>query len=109
QTDSGKRWIAGHYFDINGQKVSGLIQTNPSGKGPIPGEGFIVFRADKNAEKQKLSASMIRSFVAGLDSFTVTHHKNPELKGKNGIDFIKVLIDAPLKLYAGKATSKLIT
>lgn len=99
----GNRWEAGYYYDVNGQKVNGLISRDPSGKSPQPGEGFIICKAAKDAEKQKLSASMIRSFVIGRDSFTVTHNTHNELRTLNGIDFIKVLVNEPLKLYAATA------
>ncbi|MGV8880283.1 MAG: hypothetical protein ACOH2A_14785 [Sphingobacteriaceae bacterium] len=99
----GNRWEAGHYYDVNGQKVDGFISRDPAGKSPQPGEGFIIYKAAKDAEKQKLSASMIRSFVIGLDSFTVTHNTHNELRTLNGIDFIKVLVNEPLKLYAANA------
>lgn len=99
----GNHWKAGYYYDVNGQKVAGLISQNPSGKSPQPGEGFIIYKAAKDAEKQKLSASMIRSFVIGRDSFTVTHNTHNELRTLNGIDFIKVVVNEPLKLYAATA------
>lgn len=97
----GNRWEAGYYYDVNGQKVNGLIDQRPSGRSPQPGEGFILFKETKDAEKQKLSASMIRSYVIATDSFTVTHNNYNELRTENGMDFIKVLVDEPLKLYAG--------
>lgn len=94
------KWDDGYFYDANGKKVIGQIVVNPSGRSPVNDEGFILFRKDKGEEKESLSASMVRSFVAGKDSFTVAHA--PRTEGWTGkrIDFVKVLVNEPLKLYA---------
>ncbi len=95
----GGKFEQGHYYDINGQKVEGLINDNTSGKGPIPNEGYIVFKEDDKAQKQQLSASMIHGFVVGVDSFIVAHA--PRLGGwsKYELDFLRVVINDSTKLY----------
>ncbi len=94
------QWDDGYFYDASGKKVSGQIVVSPSGRGPQNNEGFILFRKDKGEEKETLTASMIRSFVAGKDSFTVAHAPRSEAWTGRSIDFVKVLVDEPLKLYA---------
>jgi len=95
----GGKFEQGYYYDINGQKVEGLINDNTSGKGPVPNEGYIVFKENDKAEKQKLSASMIHGFVVGVDSFIVA--RAPRLGGwsKYDLDFLRVVINDSTKLY----------
>lgn len=95
----GSKFLPGCYYDINGQKVNGLIRSG-TGKAPVKDEGFITFKADENAEKQNLSASMIRSFVIGPDSFIVAHAPRTGPWTRNDLDFIQVVVNSPLKLYA---------
>lgn len=94
------QWDDGYFYDANGNKVAGQIVVSPSGRGPQDSEGFILFRKDKGEEKEKLSASMIRSFVAGKDSFTVAHAPRSQAWPGRSIDFVKVLVNEPMKLYA---------
>jgi len=95
----GGKYEPGYYYDINGQKVEGLINKNTSGKGPIVNEGYIVFKEDDNAAKQNLSASMIHGFVVGPDSFVVAHAPISGAWSKYELDFLWVRVDAPTKLY----------
>jgi len=102
------QFVPGHYYDINGEKVPGLINRYPSGEGIVKNEGFIEFKEDAKARPQRLSASMIHGFVIGLDSFTVAHapsHGGPW--GKNELDFVTVVIAGPNNLYmvSGGTTS----
>ncbi|MGI4750659.1 MAG: hypothetical protein ACRYFB_08500 [Janthinobacterium lividum] len=94
------QWDDGYFYDANGNKFVGQIVVSPSGRGPQNNEGFILYRKDKGEQKETLSASMIRSFVAGKDSFTVAHAPRSEKWTGRGIDFVKVLVNEPLKLYA---------
>jgi hypothetical protein len=94
------QWDDGYFYDAAGTKITGQIVANPSGKSPQDTEGFILFRKDKGQEKEKLTASMVKSFVAGKDSFTVAHAPRSEAWTGRSIDFVKVLVDEPLKLYA---------
>ena len=94
------QWDDGYFYDASGNRVIGQIVANPSGRSPQDSEGFILFRKDKGEEKEKLTASMIRSFVAGKDSFTVAHAPRSQEWTGRSIDFVKVLVDEPLKLYA---------
>jgi hypothetical protein len=62
----------------------------------------------KTMKKQipyKLSASDIRSFVAGKDSFVVAHAPRNEDWSKEETDFVQVVLDEPLKLYAAKGAT----
>ena len=95
-----QKWQPGHFTDVKGNVENGLIRTNPSGKPPIKGEGFIEFREDTKAEPFKLSASDLRSFVIGRDSFIVTHAPANEIWLNKELDFVKVVVDEDIKLYA---------
>lgn len=97
-----QKWQPGHFTDVKGNTEVGLIRTNPPGKPPIKGEGFIEFREDNKANPFKLSASDLRSFVIGKDSFIVAHAPNNEYWLNKEFDFVKVVLDEDLKLYAAK-------
>lgn len=98
----GSKFLPAYYYDINGQKVEGLIRSG-TGKDPVKGEGFITFKEDEKAEKQNLSASMIHGFVIGTDSFTVAHAPKEGPWSRNELDFVLVMVNSPLKLYAVNA------
>jgi hypothetical protein len=94
------QFVPGFYYDINGEKVPGLINRFPSGKGIEKDEGFIEFKEVEKDRPQRLSASMIHGFIVGKDSFIVAHA--PRYGGawsKNELDFVKVVVDGPTKLY----------
>jgi hypothetical protein len=99
------QWDDGYFYDANGKKVSGQIVANPSGRSPQDSEGYILFRKDKGEEKEKLTASIVRSFVAGKDSFTVAHAPRTGTWNGRSIDFVKVLVDEPMKLYAANGVA----
>lgn len=101
-TAKSQKWQPGTFTDVKGNRETGLIRVNPSGKGPIKDEGFIEFREDKKANPYKLSASDLRSFVAGKDSFVVAHAPQNESWGKEETDFVKVVLDEPTKLYVAQ-------
>jgi hypothetical protein len=84
---------------VKGNIESGFIRFG-SGKGPIKNEGFIEFKEDNKSGPFKLSASDLRSFVVGKDSFVVAHAPGNETWAKNEFDFVKVVIDEDIKLYA---------
>ena len=96
-TAMAQKWVPGYFYDTKGNKETGLINPYPRGKGPIRGEGFIEFKEDKKAETIKLSASDIRSYVIERDSFIVAA---TDRWSDNALDFVRVALDAPLKLYA---------
>jgi hypothetical protein len=100
-----QKWQPGYFFDIKGNKVPGLIQTNPGGKGPVKSEGFIVYKDNPKANEIKLSAGEIKYFVAGQDSFIVAHPPSYETWPKAELDFVKVELDEPLKLYTYNGSS----
>lgn len=43
-----QKWQPGTFTDIKGNKVTGLIQENPSGKGPIKDEVLLHLRTTAN-------------------------------------------------------------
>lgn len=96
----GQKWQPGHFTDVKGNVENGFIRFGASGKGPIKGEGFIEFKEDHKAEPFKLSASDLKSFVMGRDSFVVAHAPGNETWAKNEFDFVKVVLDEDVKLYA---------
>jgi hypothetical protein len=99
-TASAQKWQPGRFTDVKGNRQSGFIRVNPSGKAPIKDEGFIEFKENNKAEPFKLSASDLKNCVAGKDSFVVAHAPQNETWSKNELDFVKVVLDEPLKLYA---------
>jgi len=95
-----QKWQPGHFTDVKGNVETGLIRLGGSGKGPIKGEGFIEFKEDNKTNPFKLSASDLRSFVVGRDSFIVAHAPGSETWAKNELDFVRVVVDEDIKLYA---------
>jgi hypothetical protein len=98
-TTNAQKWLPGHFTDVKGNVETGFIRINPSAKGPIPDEGFIEFREDNKTNPFKLSASDLKSFVIGKDSFIVAHAPGNETWVKREIDFVRVVIDEDTKLY----------
>jgi hypothetical protein len=94
-----QKFLPGSFTDIKGNKVTGLIRDNPTGKGPIKDEGFIEFRDDEKTNPYKLSASDLKSYMVGQDSFVVAHAPHNETWTKKELDFIKVELDEDTKLY----------
>jgi len=94
-----QKWQPGYFYDIKGNKVPGLIQQGQSGKGPIKNEGFIIYKDNAKANEIKLSARDLKYYVMGKDSFIVAHPPSYETWPKAEIDFVKVELDEPLKLY----------
>src|ERR1700735_528964 len=68
---SAQKWQPGYFYDVKGNKETGLIRTKTSGRGPIKDEAFIEFKEDSKANPIRLSASDLRSFIVGKDSFIV--------------------------------------
>jgi hypothetical protein len=94
-----QKWQPGTFTDVKGNRVIGQIRENPSGKGPIKDEGFIEFRDDEKTNPYKLSASDLKSFTVGKDSFVVAHAPHNETWSKKELDFVKVELDEETKLY----------
>lgn len=94
-----QKWLPGSFTDVKGNKVTGLIRENPSNKGPIKDEGFIEFKDDSKANPYKLSASDLKSFSIGQDSFVVAHAPGNSNWSKKELDFVKVALDEETKLY----------
>lgn len=96
-----QKWQPGYFYDVKGTKNPGLIRQNPSGKGPIKDEGFIEYKESEKSTPIKLSASDLRSYVAGKDSFIVAVAPKGGWS-KYELDFVQVAIDAPLRLFIAK-------
>ena len=94
-----QKWQAGSFTDVKGNKVNGLIRENPTNKGPIKDEGYIEFKDDGKTNPYKLSASDLRSFMIGRDSFVVAHAPGNSNWSKKELDFVKVALDEETKLY----------
>ena len=100
-----QKWQPGHFTDVKNNRLEGLIQISSSGKGPVKDEAYIIYKENKDAPEIKLSAGDIKSFVAGADSFVVAHPPTGQV-WQNETDFVRVVLDEPLKLYVlnGKGT-----
>ncbi|MCR8556085.1 hypothetical protein KXD93_00440 [Mucilaginibacter sp. BJC16-A38] len=98
KSQSGK-WLPGRFTDVKGNTETGFIRVNPSAKGPVKDEGFIEFKDNNKTEPFKLSASDLKSFVIGRDSFVVAHAPNNEIWAKKELDFVKVALNEDVKLY----------
>ncbi len=96
------KWQPGSFTDNKGNRQAGLINAYPSGKGPVKDEAFIEFRADEKMEPVKLTASELRSFTAGRDSFVLAHPPGNGSWGGKELDFVNVVVDGEIKLYTGK-------
>jgi len=95
----GQKWLPGHFTDVKGNIENGLIRFG-GGKGPVKDEGYIEFREDDKISPFKLSASELKSFVVGRDSFVVAHAPGNETWARNEFDFVRVVLDEDVKLYA---------
>lgn len=96
-----QKWQPGYFYDVKGTKNPGLIWQNPSGKGPIKDEGFIEYKENDKASAIKLSASDLRSYVVGKDSFIVAVAPKQGWS-KYELDFVQVAVDAPLRLFIAR-------
>jgi len=83
----------GYYYDLKDQKISGKIAKDASSRNIFADGNYILFKADTATQRIKLTPKMVKSFVIGTDSFTVSHDGVPQ--------FFKVLIDhQTLKLFS---------
>lgn len=96
-----QKFQEGYFYDKRGVKNVGLINQNPSGKGPIKDEAFIEFKDYPKDKPIKLSASDMKSYVVGRDSFVVAASLTDDWS-REQLDYIRVAINAPLKLYMAK-------
>jgi hypothetical protein len=94
-----QKWQSGYFYDVKGNKVTGLIRQNPPGKNPIKDEAFIEFKEDPKANLIKLSASDLRAYIVGRDSFVVAVSPK-EGWSEYELDFVDVVLNTPLRLYA---------
>ncbi len=85
----------GSYTDTNGHKFTGLIFYAMPEASVFKGKGdHLLFKANKDAEKQKISSDRITSFVISTDSFIVSHFIALEK-----FPFLQVVINHQTKLY----------
>jgi hypothetical protein len=94
-----QKWQSGSFTDIKGNRVTGFVNPNPSGKGPIKDEGFIEFKDNEKTNPYKLSASDLKSFTVSKDSFVVAHAPHNTTWSKKELDFVKVELNEETKLY----------
>jgi hypothetical protein len=97
-----QKWQPGSFTDVKGNKVSGLVRENPSKKGPIKDEGFIEFKDNSKSNPYKLSASDLKSFTIGKDSFVVAHAPRNTNWTKKELDFVEVALDEETKIYVAE-------
>jgi hypothetical protein len=100
-----QKWQPGSFTDIKGNKVTGLLRENPTNKGPIKDEGYIEFKDDSKANPYKLSASDLKSFMIGRDSFIVAHAPGNSNWSKKELDFVQVALDEETKLYVANVAT----
>ncbi|OKS87112.1 hypothetical protein [Mucilaginibacter polytrichastri] len=100
-----QKWQPGYFIDSKDNRMDGLIQPYPGGKAPVKGQAFIVYKQNKDANEMKLSAGELKYFVAGKDSFVVTHPAMGEV-WPNEFDFVRVVLNEELKLYVYRGTIK---
>ncbi|WP_460693733.1 hypothetical protein [Mucilaginibacter puniceus] len=96
-TAMAQKWPQGYFYDTKGNKVTGFINQYPRGKAPMKDEGFIEFKEDAKAPTIKLSASDLKSYVVGRDSFIVAA---TDRWSEKILDFVRVALDTDLKLFA---------
>ena len=92
-----QKWPQGYFYDTKGNKVMGFINSYPRGKAPMKDEGFIEFKEDAKAPTLKLSASDLKSYVVGRDSFIVAA---TDRWSEKILDFVRVALNTDLKLFA---------
>jgi hypothetical protein len=95
-TAKSQNWQTGRFYDVKGNMSAGLIRFGAGGRGPIKDEAFIEYKEDAKAEEMKLSASDLRSFVAGRDSFIIAASG---AWSANQLDFVQVVVDGPQRLF----------
>jgi hypothetical protein len=95
-TAKSQIWQSGRFYDVKGNMSAGLIRFGAGGRGPIKDEAFIEYKEDVKAEEMKLSASDLRSFVTGRDSFIVAA---PVGWSAYLLDFVQVAVDGPQRLF----------
>ncbi len=99
KSQSGK-WIPGRFMDVKGNTQTGFMRIDPSGKGPVKDESFIEFRENSKAKSFRLSASELKYFIAGRDSFIVANVPGTGEDQGRRIDFVQVVLNEDIKLYA---------
>jgi hypothetical protein len=87
------KWVKGAYYDLKGERHKGLISKQKN----TP--GIIWFKTESESEMNKLTSAKVKSFVAGADSFVVSHA--PYLQQ---YPFLRVVINGALKMYVSRQT-----
>ncbi|OOQ61423.1 hypothetical protein BC343_20875 [Mucilaginibacter pedocola] len=87
-------WKPGSYYDLAGNKVSGLISWQPPGMGTTWGDDHIIsFKKEKADKKIKISTYELKAFTVAADSFVVS---NDTTLDEN---VLRVELNTPLKIY----------
>ncbi|PRD48507.1 hypothetical protein [Sphingobacterium haloxyli] len=99
-----KKYTPGHYYTIDGEKITGLLKFNytPTPYQPKPyGTSSITFKENKKAKKVKLTTKEIVSFVIGQDTFTTAKdlHFHHVFNFKVTQDFVQVISSGKINLY----------
>ncbi len=90
-----KTWETGSYTDTSGRKFSGLIFYAIPEASVFKGKGdHLLFKADKNADQQKIASDRIAAFTISTDSFTVSH-----VPALEKFPFLQIIINHQTKLY----------
>lgn len=80
----------GYYYDVNDHKITGKIAKDASARNAFTSKNYILFKTD--TASVRISPDMMKSFVVGLDSFTVSHGSEAQ--------FYEVIIDGPSKIFS---------
>jgi hypothetical protein len=91
-------WEPGYIYDTTGVKQTGFIRF--AEKSPIKDEAAIIFKQTKSSPESYYTASGLKSFTMGRDSFVVASQP-ANTAWNNYYDFVQVLFDdSQLKLFA---------
>jgi hypothetical protein len=78
----GHSWYNGRCHTVDGKTLSGLIATT--------NKEYLLFRVSEDSSKIKISLTQLKSYVIGVDSFTMNSKSS----------CIRVILDMPTKIYS---------
>lgn len=94
-------WAEGSYYDLKGNKFSGLISWSMPRKNFLKPEGHhLFFKTSPDAKEVKVKSHDLKCFTMGKDSFVVTHNKDLSL-----YPILSVVLNSPVKLYRSSTFS----
>lgn len=85
------KFEAGYYYDLSGNKIEGKIAGDASSRNAFASETYILFKNEEGT-KTRITPAMMKSFVVGLDSFTVSHGAKAQ--------FYRVILNDSVKVYS---------